>query len=362
MTLNTWEGISACAKQAGAKFPELVAAQWALESGWGQHTSGTNNFFGLKGGNGTAVGTWEYYNTGWTQIKARFMDFPTIEACVKYLVDRWYKNWNGYKGVNNAENREKAAKMLISEGYATDPDYADKLIKLMNQKASITMPRQIKLVSAAKYYEAESHQIAAWNWLEDQLTENQLNEFALLYRSGPSKPKNSNPLQIPYFSQRDNISGTGYRECFSSSCAMVAAYYGKVRGDDEYNVVRARYGDTTDPNAQVETLRALELKARFTTIATEQMVKQEIDAGRPVPCGWLHHGHVTSPSGGGHWSVVIGYTDTHYIMNDPFGKADVANGGYVSASGGNGVKYSRDNWVPRWCVKGSGGWCIFVNN
>ena len=29
---NTWEGVTAAAKQAGAKFPELVAGQWALES------------------------------------------------------------------------------------------------------------------------------------------------------------------------------------------------------------------------------------------------------------------------------------------------------------------------------------------
>ena len=49
MIPNTWEGISACAKQVGAKFPELVAAQWALESGFGRHVSAKNNFFGLKG-------------------------------------------------------------------------------------------------------------------------------------------------------------------------------------------------------------------------------------------------------------------------------------------------------------------------
>ena len=36
-------------KKAGAKYPEkLVAAQWALESGWGEHNSGHNNFFGIK--------------------------------------------------------------------------------------------------------------------------------------------------------------------------------------------------------------------------------------------------------------------------------------------------------------------------
>jgi len=46
---NTWEGVMQAAKAAGAKYPELVAAQWALESGWGKHTSGRHNYFGLKG-------------------------------------------------------------------------------------------------------------------------------------------------------------------------------------------------------------------------------------------------------------------------------------------------------------------------
>ena len=360
MVANTWEGISSCAESVGAKFPELVASQWALESGFGKHTAATHNYFGLKGGGGTVATTKEYYD-GWKTIKARFMDFPSIEACVKYLVDRWYKDWNGYAGVNNAPNREESARMLQSEGYATDPDYANKLIKLMNQYAPRSMAPPIRLTNAAKYYEEENHQIAAWNWLEEELTEEQLKEFALLYRSGPSKPKLSNPLTVPYFSQRDNASGTGYRECFSSSCAMVAAYYGKVKGDDEYNKLRARYGDTTNPNAQIETLRALGLKARFTTIMTEQMLRDEIKAGRPVPCGWLHYGSSASPSGGGHWSVVIGYNDNGYIFNDPYGEADVANGGYISASGGNGIIYSRDNWVPRWRVKGSGGWSVLVS-
>ena len=78
----------------------------------------------------------------------------------------------------------------------------------------------IRLTNAAKYFNGESHQLAAWNWLESELTKDQLEEFTDMYRAAPA-PKPSNPLQVPYFSQRDNASGTGYRECFSSSCAML---------------------------------------------------------------------------------------------------------------------------------------------
>ena len=107
-------------------------------------------------------------------------------------------------------------------------------------------------------------------------------------------------LKVPYQSQLDNASGTGYRECFSSSCAMVAMYYGKVPNDDEYNLVRAKYGDSTDAAAQVAALKELGLEARFITNGTTDDLRKQINSGRPVPVGWLHKGSVDAPSGGGH--------------------------------------------------------------
>jgi hypothetical protein len=223
------------------------------------------------------------------------------------------------------------------------------------------MSRPIRLINAAKFFNGESHQLAAWNWLEEQLTNEELSEFAEMYRAGPApKPVLSNPLQVPYFSQRDNASGQGHRECFSSSCAMVAAFYGKVKSDDEYNKIRARYGDTTSANAQVAALSSLGLKARFITNGTDKLLEEQINIGRPVACGWLHRGPVGAPSGGGHWSVVVGYTSSSFIHCDPYGQADMVRGGYVSANGGKNIAYSRKNWMPRWRVGGSGGWAVLV--
>jgi hypothetical protein len=130
---NTWEGVLAAGKDAGAKWPEVVAAQWALESGWGQHTSGLNNYFGLKG-NGTQVNTQEFINGKWITIKAGFIDFPDLYTCVCYLVDRWYKDFGKYQGVNRAASRNECANLLVKEGYATDPGYATKLIQIMDNK------------------------------------------------------------------------------------------------------------------------------------------------------------------------------------------------------------------------------------
>ena len=46
----------------------------------------------------------------------------------------------------------------------------------------------INLSKSAKYYKEESHQLAAWNWLESQLSDAVLDEFAELYRAGPVNP------------------------------------------------------------------------------------------------------------------------------------------------------------------------------
>jgi hypothetical protein len=131
---NNWEGVSLHAKRVGAKFPELVAAQWAIESGFGKHTSGKHNYFGLKG-IGSSRETKEFYDGKWVTIKAGFIDFPSLAACIEYLVAHWYKDWQLFRGVNRAENRYAAARMLKEQSYATDPDYPAKLSRLMKQYA-----------------------------------------------------------------------------------------------------------------------------------------------------------------------------------------------------------------------------------
>jgi hypothetical protein len=130
--VNTWKGIITAASKAGAKFPEVVAAQWALESGYGKHTSGKNNYFGLKG-EGSDRETKEFINGQWITINAGFIDFPDLQTCVSYLVDRWYRDYKRFKGVNRANSPEECARLLVTEGYATDPQYSDKLIKLLRE-------------------------------------------------------------------------------------------------------------------------------------------------------------------------------------------------------------------------------------
>jgi len=357
---NTWEGISSHAARVGAAFPELVAAQWSLESSFGKHFPAQNNPFGLKGvGSGNALAsTKEFYDGEWIEITAGFIQFPSLAAAIEYLAVHWYKDWAGYRGVNNAPSREAAARMLQSEGYATDPGYADKLIKLMNEHAPLAMSSPITLSDAAKFYKGLAHQKEAWDWLQARLSPANLSEFTKLYRSAPVA--SNTPLSVPYFSQRDNASGQGYRECFSSSCAMIAAFYGKVKTDDEYNVIRSRFGDSTNSSAQIRALESLGLKPVFNQGLRLADLQQEIKAGRPVGVGWLHHSNYHSPSGGGHWSVVVGLSDGGTIQHDPYGMPDLVKGGHTSAQGGKYATFPNQYWLPRWEVKGGDGWGMLV--
>ncbi|QTP86366.1 C39 family peptidase [Synechococcus phage S-SRP02] len=216
-----------------------------------------------------------------------------------------------------------------------------------------------------KNYEGLEHQVKGIITLGQQIKQvdpgllTDSADWVEQYRSAKaSKIKIANPLPVKWQSQLDNKSGTGYRECFSSSCAMLAMYWGKIANDDAYNKVRARYGDTTSAEAQLAALRSLGLKADFATNGTQMSLEREILAGRPVAVGWLHKGHVQSPSGGGHWSVVIGFTESAWIQNDPNGEALLVHGGYASNTKGAGVVYSRRNWDPRWMPGSTGGWYL----
>lgn len=218
-----------------------------------------------------------------------------------------------------------------------------------------------------EYYRNEPQQVSAIWMLYDYIKQadpallSESAEWATRYSEKlPALPA-INPMPVPYFSQLDNASGTGYRECFSSSCAMVAAYYGKVNTDDEYNRIRAKYGDTTSADAQIRALRELGLTATFHTNGNPDRLKDLIDDGIPVPCGWLHHGHVSNPSGGGHYSVVIGYEANAWIHNDPNGQADLVKGGYTPDTNGHGERYSFQNWNLRWeCDGASTGWYMRI--
>jgi len=189
---------------------------------------------------------------------------------------------------------------------------------------------------------------------------------ALLLPAPPPKPPSrANPLPVPWFAQLDSATDQARRMCFSSSCAMLLAFLkpGVLKGsngDDQYLARVRQFGDTTDPTAQIKALASYGITARFSNQASFSTLEEQIAAGIPVPCGYLHRGPVSSPTGGGHWLIVVGINATHVIVHDPLGEADLVNG---TTLGGTArfCRYSRANFGRRWMVEGVGsGWAVLA--
>ena len=174
-----------------------------------------------------------------------------------------------------------------------------------------------------------------------------------------------NPLSVPWFGQLDSATDQARRMCFSSSCAMLLAFLKPgvltgPNGDDQYLARVRQFGDTTDAAAQIRALASYGIKARFSNQGSFSTLEQQIAAGIPVPCGYLHRGPVSSPAGGGHWLIVVGITPSHVIVHDPLGEADLVNGTTISGTA-RFCRYSRANFGRRWMVEGEGsGWAVLV--
>ncbi|MBW8014150.1 N-acetylmuramidase [Lactobacillus helveticus] len=122
--------------------PSITVAQACLESNYGQSNLSQkyNNLFGVKGTNpntSAVMMTKEYVKGKWITVKARFQIYDSYEASIRAHA-RLFQNgttWNHqqYKHVLASKDYKTQAKALVTDGYATDPDYADKLINLIEQ-------------------------------------------------------------------------------------------------------------------------------------------------------------------------------------------------------------------------------------
>ena len=106
---------------------EVVFAQAALETGWGRSIP-NNNYFGIKGA-GQSQTTREFINGRWVTISDTFRGYSSlsdsISGYISFITNPNSTRWNNAR---SSKTVEEAARALQSGGYATDPNYADKLI------------------------------------------------------------------------------------------------------------------------------------------------------------------------------------------------------------------------------------------
>lgn len=137
--------IAPYAREAGTRLgvaPDLIAAHAALESGWGKRPltqsdgGNSHNLFGIKAGTGwqgdvVAALTTEHEAGADVKRTERFRAYPDMRGAFADYAELLAGNPR-FRAVLGAGNDAAVfAQALARGGYATDPDYANKLTRVV---------------------------------------------------------------------------------------------------------------------------------------------------------------------------------------------------------------------------------------
>lgn len=141
------DAIAPAAREAGRRLgvaPQLVAAQAALESGWGQRPlrsadgGDSHNLFGIKAGSAwrgavAEARTTEFEDGVAVQRNERFRSYPDQASAFRDFTRLLLDNPRYRGALDSGDDARAYAQGLMAGGYATDPAYADKLVRLAAQ-------------------------------------------------------------------------------------------------------------------------------------------------------------------------------------------------------------------------------------
>ncbi|WP_018139139.1 MULTISPECIES: flagellar assembly peptidoglycan hydrolase FlgJ [unclassified Thioalkalivibrio] len=130
--------------------PGILLAQSALETGWGRHVPSRENgqpsfnLFGIKAdsrweGDQVAVGTLEYRDGVAQREQARFRAYADPADSFADYVD-FIRNNPRYHRALQAGDDVQYIRELQAAGYATDPAYADKVLRVRDQLSGYVNP------------------------------------------------------------------------------------------------------------------------------------------------------------------------------------------------------------------------------
>lgn len=130
------------AKDAGID-PMIMVAQAALETGWGskvinkENGTSSHNLFGIKAdhrwdGEKAKVQTTEYREGVRLQSAAYFRAYDSVEDSMRDYVGFLQSDPRYKQALDNGKDPAKYFESLQSAGYATDPNYANKVISIMS--------------------------------------------------------------------------------------------------------------------------------------------------------------------------------------------------------------------------------------
>ena len=143
---RTWPHAERVADELGVD-PAVLVAQAALETGWGRHVmakgaASSNNLFGIKAdsrwdGPSVTVSTLEFQGGVMRRVRAPFRAYESLGASFDDYA-RFVGRQARYQAALDAARAaggdgETYIRHLHRAGYATDPDYADKVVDVMRR-------------------------------------------------------------------------------------------------------------------------------------------------------------------------------------------------------------------------------------
>lgn len=146
------------AKQAAQRIgvtPEVILSQAALETGWGQHIINKNdgrsshNLFNIKAdsrwqGDRAATGTLEYRDGVAVKEQAQFRSYNSYQDSFNDYVDFLQTQPRYQDALKQTDNPGQFIDGLHKAGYATDPNYADKIKQIMNSSTLAQISQQLE--------------------------------------------------------------------------------------------------------------------------------------------------------------------------------------------------------------------------
>lgn len=120
---SIWPNALATSQSTGVD-ARIIAAQAALESGWGR-SAPDNNLFGIKGA-GNSYNTQEFINGKMVTTSDSFAGYSsTADSFNGYA--NLINGSSRYDAVQNASGLDAQISALGASGYATDPEYSNKI-------------------------------------------------------------------------------------------------------------------------------------------------------------------------------------------------------------------------------------------
>ncbi|MDQ7048718.1 MAG: glucosaminidase domain-containing protein [Enterobacterales bacterium] len=124
--------------------PKILLAQAALETGWGKYVmhsgegEASHNLFGIKSnkswsGDTVAIDTLEVAKGEFKTTKAVFKMYQSFEKSFEDYVDLIKNNPRYQQAVEGVGDATEYLSSLQSAGYATDPNYAQKILSIFKR-------------------------------------------------------------------------------------------------------------------------------------------------------------------------------------------------------------------------------------